>query len=226
VSFACPSCGTDYARKLARLDTLPAKVRCHRCGTVWHPVPPGQEAEPAPPAEVAPAARPDAAPPDFAAELARAKAKVQANAALPMTSVLPGRRRAWLAPALWTLALLLLIGAGGAFGYAYRDALPFLAAPKPVLADVVPAWTEVNGRLRLEVAAAVVNDGNRPATIDRVRVKFLSAQRAWIGERMVALPGIEVPAGSRTAIAFTVDQVPDGTASLEFVLGPSDDPPS
>jgi predicted Zn finger-like uncharacterized protein len=225
VSFACPSCGTDYARKLARLDTLPAKVRCHRCGTVWHPAPPGRDTGPAATAALPDAALGDAGPPDFSAELARAKAKARANAASPNTPV-TGRRRAWLAPALWALALLLLVGAAGAFGYAYRDALPFLEAPKPVLADVVPAWTEVNGRLRLDVEAVLVNDGNRPATIDRVRVKFLSAQRAWIGERMVALPGVEVAAGSRTAIAFSVDQVPDGTASLEFVLGPSDDPPS
>lgn len=205
MSYACPSCGTDYARKLAQLETLPAKVRCHRCGTVWQPTSPSPE--PRRRVEALPEPEPAAAP-----------ASVPPPPAPPPA---PAARRSRLGPALWALALLLLAGGLGGVGYAYRDVLPWFAGPAPVLTEVQPAWTEVNGQLRLLVDATIANEGKRPAVIEAVRVKFLSAQRAWIGEAMVAVPPIAVAAGEAAPIDFTVDRVPDGAAALEFVLVPS-----
>ena len=203
MSFACPSCGTDYSRKLAQLDTLPAKVRCHRCATVWQPTPPHVEAADPPPQPAAPSRRAAVATPAVATPAAT-------KATRP-----PGRALAW---GLWAVALLLLAGGIGAFGHAYRDRIPFLAEPLPVLAEVQPAWTEIDGTLRLTVAARAINEGGRDTAIDRVRVKFLSAQGAWIGETTVDVGRTPIASGGDAELAFTVERVPDGTMSLEFVL--------
>ncbi len=214
VSFACPSCGTDYARKLARLDTLPAKVRCHRCGTVWQPVPPHAEA-PEPTPVRTPAPRPEP-------EVRRERQPRPAPPKPPRSA--PSDARKLLVGGLWAVALLLLVGGMASFGYAYRDHIPLLAGSAPVLAEVHPAWTEVDGGLRLAVSARAVNEGRRDVAVDRVRVKFLSRQGAWIGEVMVRVGRVPIPAGGDVGLDFAVDEVPDGTASLEFVLLPSADP--
>jgi predicted Zn finger-like uncharacterized protein len=202
VSFACPSCGTDYSRKLARLQALPPRVRCHRCGTVWDPGAPVATAVPAADPPVAPKPQEAPATGDEVPPPARVK------------------RRLRLAPVLWTLAALLVIGAAGGFGYAFRDRLPFMAEPLPVLADVQPVWTEVDGRMHLDVTARVLNPAGAPTTVDRVRVKFISPRGAWVGEVMVSLPPTAVAGSGEAPVRFTVERVPDGTASLEFVVVP------
>lgn len=208
MSFACPTCGTDYAKKLARLERLPPRVRCHRCGTVWNPAAPDAGAEAT--AETTTLAVPRAAPHSAVAAAKPAR--------------LTGRLR--LVSVLWTLTLVLVLAGAGGFGYAFRDHLPFVPRALPVLADVQPVWTEVDGRLRLDVEARIVNPATVVATVAGIRVKFLNGNGAWIGEVAVRVPQVDVPAAGDAAIAFQVERVPDGTASLEFAVVPAAAGPS
>ncbi len=221
---ACPQCGTGYQLEPATLERARLRLRCRRCRHVWDPRHPfgaaapasgdgvmaGEEAALAD--AVAHALDDDAA--DAAADAGPAAPSELAATAAPR----PPRRR--LAAMLYALAGLLVLASGAGLGWAYRDALPFLAAPLPALTDVQPAWrSDAQGR-RLMVSAQVENPGDAATEIRRVRVKFLSAQGAWIDETVVEVPALTVPAGGSSQLEMAVDRLPEGTASLELSVVP------
>ena len=103
-----------------------------------------------------------------------------------------------------------------AVGWAYRDRLPFMASPMPELSEVEPAWRDDADGRRLVVSARVANPGSRPTEVRLVRVKFLSAQGAWIDERLVEVQTVTVPAGASSSLEMAVEHLPQGTAALEL----------
>jgi hypothetical protein len=130
----------------------------------------------------------------------------------------PPRRR--LAAMLFALAGVLLVASGGGLAWAYRDALPFVDAPLPQLTDVRPAWTRDEEGRRLTLSARVENPTGAVAEIRRVRIKFLSAEGAWIDETVVRVPALTVPGGEDRRLEIAVDRLPEGTASLELSVVP------
>ncbi|MEO1089970.1 MAG: MJ0042-type zinc finger domain-containing protein [Pseudomonadota bacterium] len=219
MTYACPSCGTDYSRKLQSLAELPPKVRCHRCGTVW---PPAVEA--APGDQVLPSeAAADVDPALDAAVAAIDQEPPTGEPAVPVAAPRVRERRLLhrLARPLAIAAVALVIAAGGGFAYAYREHLPTFGETSPTLHDVVPSWATADGARHLAVAAAVANPARVPATIDRVRVKFLSARGAWIGEVIVEVPETVVAPGASAPLSLSLDELPDGTVSLELSIVPA-----
>lgn len=242
---ACPQCGTGYQIEPAALERARLRLRCRRCRHVWDPrqplaAPAPSSAEAVEPGEaravdgvVADAAQgatadaaeaatadADAAALDVAAEDAGADAVgVPAAAPSPTAAPRPPRRR--LAAMLFAVAGLLVLAAGTGFAWAYRDTLPFVAAaPSPALTEVEPAWRGDAEARRLVLSARVENPGDGAVEIRRVRVTFLNAQGAWIGETMVEIPALTVPAGGRSTLEMAVDRLPEGTASLELSVVP------
>jgi hypothetical protein len=67
----------------------------------------------------------------------------------------------------------------------------------------------------------VENPGDAATAIRRVRIKFLSAEGAWIDEIVVEVPALTVPAGGTGEIEMAVDRLPEGTASLELSVVPA-----
>jgi len=224
VHVACPQCGTGYQLAPAMLERARLRLRCRRCRHVWDPRHPLDGAPPA--------AAPEA-PAGGEAALAAAMAPAvddpvaDADSAAPRSAprerattarLRPQRRR--LAAMLYALAGMLVLASGAGFAWAYRDALPFVAGPLPALTDVEPAWRSDGPERRLVVSARVQNPGAAATEIRRVRVKFLSAQGAWIDETVLEVPAVTVPAGGTSQLEMAVDRLPEGTASLELSVVP------
>jgi predicted Zn finger-like uncharacterized protein len=225
VHVACPQCGTGYHLAPETLERARLRLRCRRCRHVWDPRHPLGEHGPMPADAVAAGeetalvgAVADALEDGGADDAAAAAGEEVAPAGAATAAPRPPRWR--LAAMLYTLAGLLVLASGAGFGWAYRDALPFLAAPLPALTEVQPAWRgDAQGR-RLVVSAQVENPGDATMEIRRVRVKFLSVQGAWIDETVVEVPAVTVPAGGTSQLEMAVDRLPEGTASLELSVVP------
>jgi predicted Zn finger-like uncharacterized protein len=207
VHVACPQCGTGYQLEPATLERPRLRLRCRRCRHLWDPRQPFVEDES--PADAAPATLVDEA--DAAPETASG----------PAATAAPGAPRRRLAAMLYALAGLSVLASGAGFGWAYRDVSPFTAPPLPTLTEVEPAWTRAETGRRLVVSARVENPGDAATAIRRVRIKFLSAEGAWIDEIVVEVPALTVPAGGTGEIEMAVDRLPEGTASLELSVVPA-----
>jgi predicted Zn finger-like uncharacterized protein len=232
VHVACPQCGTGYNLKPDMLERERLRLRCRHCRHVWDPRRPLQEVR-------APAATPstetaavDADEDDLAEAVARAldegvdtaPERREGEAAIAAVADHPAPRppRHRLAAMLYALAAVLTVASLGGIGWAYRDALPFASVPLPALTNVQPAWRGDGDGRRLVVSAEIANPGAEPTEIRQVRVKFLSAQGAWIDETVVDVPAVTVPAGASSTFEMAVDRLPEGTASLELSVVPAD----
>jgi predicted Zn finger-like uncharacterized protein len=221
VHVACPECGTGYRLEPATLERQRLRLRCRRCHRVWDPRHPF--GEPAAPSEREAALAEAVARALEAHDGEDARDAPEVDAATPPVASATGaprppRRR--LRTMLYALAGLMLLASGGGMAWAYRDALPFLGAPLPALTDVQPAWRDGDDGRRLVVSAQVENPGDDATEIRRVRVRFLSAEGAWIDETVVEVPALTVPAGGSSRLEMAVDRLPEGTASLELSLLP------
>lgn len=196
---ACPHCGTAYTLSDAMVARPRLRLRCRRCREVWEPRAP-DDAEPAPVVEA------EAPPPPH-----------QPAAPAPSTAARPRWR---LAAVLYVAASLALVGGASVLGWVYRDGLPPTAAPLPQLSEVEPVWRSDEQGRRLLVSAAVDNPSGEPTEVRRVRVKFLSAQGAWIAETVVDVTPVTVPPGGSAPLEMAVDRLPEGTASLELSVLP------
>jgi predicted Zn finger-like uncharacterized protein len=226
VHVACPQCGTGYRLEANALERERLRLRCRRCRQVWDPSRPLATPTAAPvAAEVIPAdvlAEPGDG--DEPARPTRGGGEPDAGGAIPAELAAAGasrppQRRA--AALLYAFAAVLMLASGAGFGWAYRDAVPFLAAPLPEFTEVRPAWRGDAQARRLTLSAQVANPGDAATEIRRVRVKFLSRQGAWIDETVVEVPGVTVPAGGTGRLEIAVDRLPEGTASLELSVVPN-----
>lgn len=210
----CPHCGTGYTLGDAMAARARLRLRCRHCREVWDPhARPEPTSEPEPEPEPGPAPGPGPAPEPAASAVAVSSAPVAAAGA----SAPPKWR---MVAVLYLLASLALVGGASALGWAYRGALPSPAASLPQLSEVEPTWRSDERGRRLWVSAAVDNPGGEPAEVRRVRVKFLSAQGAWIAETVVDVTPVTVPPGGSAAVEMAVDRLPEGTASLELSVLP------
>lgn len=219
---ACPQCGTGYTLKPEMLERARLRLRCRHCRHVWDPRQPLEAAdepavlEPLPVASAPGEADNEAALAEAVARALERDADADGETVPVRSSAAPRPPRRRLAAMLYSMAALLVLFSVAGVGWAYRDRLPFMAPPMPELSEVEPAWRDDAEGRRLIVSAQVANPGSRPTEVRLVRVKFLSAQGAWIDERLVEIPAVTVPPGESSALEMAVRHLPEGTAALEL----------
>ena len=221
---ACPQCGTGYTLKAETLERARLRLRCRHCRHVWDPrdllaatdEPAVLEPEPESPASEPVAERDEAALTDAVARALERDASADGEPARAKPPAPPRSPRRRLAATLYAIAGILVVVSVAGVGWTYRGHLPFMAPPMPELSEVEPAWRDDAEGRRLVVSAQVANPGSRPTEVRLVRVKFLSAQGAWIDERLVEIPAVTVPPGASSALEMAVRHLPKGTAALEL----------
>ena len=123
--ISCPSCSARFTVDDSALGPEGRKVKCSKCGHIWHqqPEPVALEPDPEPPPAVAAALR--------AAEEDPAPVRRRPRAAAPVRE----KRRSGAA-AMWILLIVILAGILGG-GYVYRDRIMSeLPATEPIFAAI------------------------------------------------------------------------------------------
>jgi predicted Zn finger-like uncharacterized protein len=220
VHVACPQCGTAYRLDDARTRRARLRLRCRRCSYVWE----AQAGEEAEPASLAAHDHGDeditvASAPDEDTLAGRAPAPPPPAAPPAAKGPRPTTRR--LAAALYALAGLVVLVSGGGLAWAYRDTLPFAAAPAPALSRVEPAWTDGEDGPRLVISAAVENRRAAAVQVDRLRVTFFDDAGLRLDDTVVEVPTLTVPGGGTATLEMAVDRLPADAASFELrIVGP------
>ena len=176
--ITCPQCETRYTADAASFPASGRKVRCSKCGHVWHQAASEPERVLAP--EAPPAGR--------AAEQGPAGAFGAAQASAPAEPQTRGGRRSWaerlglIAGWAGLAAMLVLIGW---MGLRFRQEIAALWPQSSALYatfgvkvnsggieinDVTYRHETANGRSVLEVAGKLVNVSSRELAVPRVRV--------------------------------------------------------
>jgi predicted Zn finger-like uncharacterized protein len=176
--ITCPQCETRYTADDASFPASGRKVRCSKCGHLWHQAAPEPE----------PVLAPEAPPASRAAEQGPARAFGPAQASAPAEPEARAGRRTWAESlgliAGWTglVAMLVLIGW---MGLRFRQEIAALWPQSSALYatfgvkvnsggieinDVTYRHETQNGRPVLEVAGKLVNVSSRELPVPRVRV--------------------------------------------------------
>lgn len=208
---ACPQCGTAYRLDDARTRRARLRMRCRRCSYVWEALV-DDDADAAAHDGLDPAGGED----DAAVASAPADEAPAAEAPVSPPTTAPRARARRLAAALYASAGLVVLVSGGGLAWAYRDALPFAAAPAPALSRIEPAWTSGEAGPRLVVSAAVENPRAAVVKVDRLRVTFFDDAGARLDDTVVEVPTLTIPGGGTATLEMAVDRLPTGAASFEL----------
>lgn len=208
---ACPQCGTAYRLDDARTRRARLRMRCRRCSYVWEALV-DDDADAAAHDGLDPAGGED----DAAVASAPADEAPAAEAPVSPPTTAPRARARRLAAALYASAGLVVLVSGGGLAWAYRDALPFAAAPAPALSRIEPAWTSGDAGPRLVVSAAVENPRAAVVKVDRLRVTFFDDAGARLDDTVVEVPTLTIPGGGTATLEMAVDRLPAGAASFEL----------
>ena len=222
--ITCPQCETRYTTDAESFPASGRKVRCSKCGQVWHQAAPEPElvlsTEAPPPAAAGEPAKP--ATTDFAATRATVVPRTKAP------------RRSWVERlgliAGWTglAAVLVLIGwMGLRFRHEIQTLWPQTSALYATfgvkvnsggieISDVSYRPEMENGQPVLEVSGNLVNNSSHDATVPRLNIAVTDDGQRKLLEVIKDPPLRTLAVGQTVGFSFKLTQLPPGTKHLQL----------
>lgn len=225
--LSCPDCATRYLIDDASLGAEGRRVRCAKCGSVWHQMPP-EDAPRTVAGEDAPFSPPPPPPPLLTGE-DRSDRPIRTN--LP---ALPGRKRRRAGGIAWLALAVAVVGAAVAAVVERErvvEALPAAArlyetvglAPARVgvgldLRGVTSREEQRDGVIWLVIEGEVANVSPVVREVPKMRGALFDAQERELQHWNFAAPTPRLLPGETTRFATELRQPPPGAARLKIVF--------
>src|SRR5438105_2919473 len=228
--ITCPQCETRYTADAASFSASGRKVRCSKCGHVWHQAAPEPERVLAP--ETAPASGTVEQPATAATGLAATRAAVVPRAEVPRRSW--AERLGLIAGWAGLAAMLVLIGW---MGFRFREEIQALWPQSSALYatfgvkvnsggieinDVTYRHETENGKPVLEVSAKLVNVSSHEATVPRVRIALTDDDQRELYHRIYNPPQRSLGVGQSLGFSMKLTGPPPAAKHLQLHFASQD----